>query len=163
MPSLLLPLTLATGIAMGEDVADLADRDDCAPRLRGALQEVAVRRRHGEILAMGRADEVLGRLDPTNGRAITRPMFKRIAKPARDAAEIVESLEAERLLVRGDLEHRIGRGVADRLPGPEVLLAKLLDDHGAGGMPSPRMPGSLPSAISASVSVSGNAGIVCGK
>ena len=45
---------------MGEDVADLADGDDRAARARGPLQEIAVRRGNGEILAIGGADEVLG-------------------------------------------------------------------------------------------------------
>ena len=70
-------------------------------------------------------------------------MFKRIAKAARDAAELVEPLEPERLLVRGDLEHGIGRGVADRLAGPDMLLAELLDDHGAGGVPVAENAGKL--------------------
>ena len=72
---------------------------------------------------------------PTKGRAMTRPIFKRIAEAARDAAELVEPLEPEGLLMRGDLEHGIGRGVADRLPRPQVLLAELLDDVGARGVP----------------------------
>ena len=37
-------------------------------------------------------------------------------------------------LVRRDLEDRIGRGVADRLAGPDMLLAEFGDDHGARGV-----------------------------
>ena len=55
-----LALALVPGVAMGEYVADLADRDDCAARARGPLQEIAVRRRNGEILAVGGSREVLG-------------------------------------------------------------------------------------------------------
>ena len=85
---MLLPLHLATGVAMGEDVADLADRDDGASRLRGALQEIAVRRRHGEVLAMGRADEIL-RIRPDERPRDNASDVQRIAKAARDAAKLI--------------------------------------------------------------------------
>ena len=101
-----LALALVAGVAMGEDVADLADRDDRAARLRGALQadcRPAAGWRNPCGSACGRNPS---RFAPTNGRAMTRPMFERIAEAARDAAEIVEPLEPERLLVRGDLEAR---------------------------------------------------------
>jgi hypothetical protein len=109
-----LALALGAGVTMGEDVADLADRDDRAARARCPLQEVAVRRRNREILAMRGANEVLGasadewpRYDP--------PYLQRIAETARDPAEIIEPFEPESFLVRGDLKDRVGRGVADRL------------------------------------------------
>ena len=144
-----LALALLAGVAMGEDVADLADRDDRAARARGALQEIAGRRRNREILAVGGADEILGALaDERPGDDAAD--VERIAEPARDAAEIVEPLEPERLLMRGDLQHRIGRGVADRLQRPQVLLAVVLDDSSCpDACRLARMPGSLPSAISA--------------
>ena len=66
---------------------------------------------------------------PTNGRAITRPtacLPVRISRATRQA--VVELLERDRLLVRGDLEDRVGRRVDDPLAGPLVLLAELLDD-----------------------------------
>ncbi len=37
-------------------------------------------------------------------------------------------------LVGGDLEDRIGGGVADRLAGADMLLAEARDDLGAGGV-----------------------------
>ena len=48
--------------------------------------------------------------------------------PARDPAAVVELLERDRLLVRGDLEDRVGARVDDPLAGALVLLAELLDD-----------------------------------
>ena len=87
------------------------------PALRGPLEEIAVRRRHGEILATRRADEILRRSAderPRDHPADVEP----IAEAAADPAEFIEPLEAEGLLVRGDLENRIGRGVADRFPRP---------------------------------------------
>ena len=41
---------------------------------------------------------------------------------------LVELLERNRLLVRGDLEDRVGARVDDPLAGPLMLLAELLDD-----------------------------------
>ena len=51
---------------------------------------------------------------------------------ARDPAALVELLERDRLLVRGDLEDGVGRRVDDPLARLLVLLAELLDDVGAG-------------------------------
>ena len=53
---------------------------------------------------------------------------ERIAELSADLADLVEPLEPEMLFVRADLKHGIGGGVADRLAGPDVLLAELLDD-----------------------------------
>ena len=144
-----LALALLAGVAMGENVADLADRDDRAAGLRGALQEGcrrAAARRNPCGWACGRSPS---RVSPTKGRAITRPIFKRIAETPRDAAELVEPLEPERLLVRGDLKDRVGRGVADRLQRPHVLLAEFLDDGGAGGVAVAENAGELALARSA--------------
>src|SRR5208282_6164408 len=55
-----LALALVPGVAMGEDIADLADRDDRPARARRPLQEIAVRRGNREILAIGGANEVPG-------------------------------------------------------------------------------------------------------
>ena len=103
-------------------------------------------------------------LAPTKGRAMTRPMFERIAEPARDPAELVEPLEPERLLVRGDLEHGVGRGVADRLQRAQMLLAEFLDDRRARGVAIAENAGQarLPRSARA-VSDSGKAGIGLGK
>ena len=50
---------------------------------------------------------------------------------ARRATGVVQLLERDRLLVRGDLEHRVGGRVDDPLAGLLVLLAVLLDHLGA--------------------------------
>ena len=54
---------------------------------------------------------------------------------ARRLAGLVELLERDRLLVRGDLEDGVGRRVDDPLARPLVLLAELLDDLGPRGGP----------------------------
>ena len=50
---------------------------------------------------------------------------------ARCATRVIELLERDRLLVRGDLEDRVGRGVHDPLSRLLVLLAVLLDHLGS--------------------------------
>ena len=55
----------------------------------------------------------------------------RIYQPPRIRAEPIQSLEAERVLVRGNLHDRIGGGVDNRPTGFEMLLPQALDDLGA--------------------------------
>src|SRR5579883_1633298 len=108
---------LPAGMAMGENVADLADRDDVAPRFGGALEKIAGRRRDGEVLAPRRARKFAGAAAEKRARNDAADL-ERIAELSRDAAKIVEPIEAERLFMRGDLQHRIRRRVADRLQSP---------------------------------------------
>src|SRR5208282_6493317 len=77
-----LALALRPGVAMSEDVADLADRDDRATRARRPLQEIAVRRGNREILAMRSADEIL-RASADEGPSDDAPDVERIAQSAR--------------------------------------------------------------------------------
>jgi hypothetical protein len=58
-----------------------------------------------------------------------------IAQAARDAAHLVEPLEAEGVLVRGDLKNAVDGRVADRLAGAHVLGSEFVEDDGAGGVP----------------------------
>src|SRR5581483_9101931 len=51
---------------------------------------------------------------------------------ARDFADAIQALQTETALVRGDLEHAVGRGVADRLAGAQMFFAEFLDDLRAG-------------------------------
>ena len=51
---------------------------------------------------------------------------------AGQLAQGIETLQAEGLLMAGDLKHRIGRGVEDGLAAAHVLLAQLIEDLGAG-------------------------------
>jgi hypothetical protein len=48
--------------------------------------------------------------------------------------DLVQPLEPEGLLVRGDLKDAVDRGVADGLAGPQVLGPELVDDGGPGGV-----------------------------
>ena len=52
---------------------------------------------------------------------------------ARGLADLVQLPERDHLFVRRDLKNAVGRGVDDRRAGAHVLLAKFLDDLGAGG------------------------------
>src|ERR1700722_6705915 len=125
-----LALALVPGVAMGEDVANLANRDNCAAGASRSLQNIALRRRHGEVLAIAGARKVLG----ARAKERTRdhaPDLQWIAQSARDPAKIVQPLEPKGLLMGGDLQHRVGGRVADGFQCSQVLFAIILDHRGA--------------------------------
>jgi len=123
-------LDLPARRAMGEDVADLAHRDDGTARLRQRVEDGVGRRRHGEILAVAGALEAgLGRAD--EGPRDDAADLVGVAELASDAAQLVEALEPERLLMCRDLQHAVDRGVEDRLAGAHMLRAVFVDDGGA--------------------------------
>ena len=148
---------------MGEDVADLADADDPAAARDQPVEQRRFGRRDGVVAPVG------GALEGRGGLADERPRddpadIQRIDQLAHDLAELIKPLEAEMGLVRGDLEDRIGGCVADRLAGPDVLLAEPLDDLGSRRMAVAQDAGQLPPrAMIASVSERGKVGTVCGK
>ena len=125
-----LALALVAGVAMGEDVADFADRDDCAAGAGGPLQNIAVRRGHSKVLAIGGARKVLGARAEERTRDHA-PDVQGIAQPPRNPAKIIETLEPERLLMGGDLEHRVGGCVADGFQRSQMLFAIVVDHRGA--------------------------------
>ena len=118
---------------MGEDIADLAERDDIAPGRRQAIEQGRFRRRDGEIAAIGGAREsrAIGASERPRDDAAD---LERQGQFARDAADLEQAIETESFLMRGDLQHRIGRGIDDRLAGRHMLFAKFDDDLGAGCM-----------------------------
>src|SRR5258705_11821598 len=63
---------------------------------------------------------------------------------AGDEAQVDEALEAERLLVTGDLEHAVRRGIDDRLARTYVLFPKLCDDLRARRVAVPEHARELP-------------------
>ena len=118
--------------AAQEDVEDLADavhRDSAIVEL---IEQHALGRRHGVIVAIGGARE-------TAGRAGERPrdhaahLVRSAQNLARGLAHLVQFPERDHFLMRGDLEDAVGRRVDDRRAGAHVLLAQFLDDLGAGG------------------------------
>ena len=122
-----LALQLEAGVAMGEDVADLANRHDRPPCRRRSRKQIAGQRRNREILAVGGAREGALAL-AEKGSGDNAANVEGIAKPTRDAAEVIEAFETEGLFMRGDLQDRIRRRVADRLQRPQMLLAEFLYD-----------------------------------
>src|SRR5918994_313858 len=116
----------------GEDVVDLAD----AVHLHaGVLQQRQVVRRaglDGEVVPVRRA-RVVPRLAGERAGDHASDLMLAGEDLARGPARLVELLERDRLLVRGDLEDGVGRGVDDPLARLLVLLAELLDDLRPGG------------------------------
>src|SRR5580693_569115 len=130
IPIVALALALVPGVAMGEDVSDLADRYHRAAGAGGALQYIALRRRHSEILAVRGPGEVLAARAEERTRDHA-PYLQGIAEPARDPAKIIKALKPESLLMRRNLEHRVGGRVANGFQRSQVLFAVLLDHCGA--------------------------------
>src|SRR5690606_23915716 len=118
---------------MREDVADLAHTNDPASGRLDPVKQGVLRRRHGIVAAIGRALERIRTF--ANERTSDNAAYPVIIyNPARRLAETVEPFEPEMMLMRGDLEDRIGGGIADRLSGAGVLLTQPRDDLRARGV-----------------------------
>ncbi len=120
-------------VLAGEDVADLPDAVDRVAGVADERQVVRAARARARSRG-GSACARSGPASPVNGRAITRPTAcgpVRISRATRQ--RLVQLLERDRLLVRRDLEDRVGGRVDDPLARALVLLAELLDDLGARG------------------------------
>ena len=113
----------------GEDVVDLADPDH---RLARSLQEIehGVFRRLQRVVAAVVRPLVVPGLADEGSRDHSRHT-EGIQDASRFDGDLVESLEAEVLLVRRDLEDAVRAGVDDRLARPDVLLAELGDHRGS--------------------------------
>ncbi len=119
-------------ILTGEDVADLADAVHGAPRVADRGQVVRPRRLEREVVSVRRS-LVVTRLARERTRDHAPDGVAAAKDLARHPASFVELLERDRVLVRCDLEDRVGGRVDDPLPGLLVLLAELLDDLRARG------------------------------
>ncbi len=109
------------------DVADLPDAVHLRAGGADLRQVVRLRRQERPVVAVRRALVVAGLAgERTCDDAADRVRPREDA--ARDLAGRVQLVERDRLLVRGDLEHRVGGGVDDPLARLLVLLAELLDD-----------------------------------
>src|SRR5947208_4707452 len=110
-----------------KDVADLPDAMHLLAGLPHEGQVVRAPRLEREIVAV-RCPFVVTRLADERPRDHAPDGVLAGQDLARDPAALVELLERDRLLVRRDLEDRVGRGVDDPLAGALMLLAELLDD-----------------------------------
>ena len=114
-------------VAAGEDVGDLPDAVHRAARVAHRREVVRAARLEREVVPVRRPLVVARLADERAGDHAPDRMPAR-EDLAGDAAAVVELLERDRLLVRGDLEDRVGGRVDDPLPGLLVLLSELLDD-----------------------------------
>jgi hypothetical protein len=91
---------------MGKDIADLADREHAVAALADLVQQSRSRRRNRKVAPV--AGPVETRLDRPDERPRDHPAdIQRIDQLAHDLAELDQPLQAESLLVGGNLEHRI--------------------------------------------------------
>ena len=117
--------------AAGEQILDLADRDD---RQAGGLHAIEQRRRDGgsakswrfavRAKCARRADE-----RPRDDAADAEPIADELEG---DLAAAIQLRDRHDVFVRGNLKHAVGRRVDDRRAGAHVLRAELVDDRRAG-------------------------------
>ena len=120
-------------VLAGEDVVDLADAVDLLAA-RAQQREVVRPPRLERVVVPVRGPLVLARHAEERPRDHPPDGVLAGEDLARDAAGLVQLLERDRLLVRGDLEDRVGARVDDPLARFLVFLAELLDDlRPAGG------------------------------
>ena len=117
--------------AVGEDVVDLAHGQHVVAVLLELVEHGGAGRLEREVVAARGALEVarvgahVGARDDAGHAVVAGEDL------AGDAAVLVELLHGHEVLVGGDLEHAVGRGVDDEVAGLELLLAIVLDDLGA--------------------------------
>ncbi len=115
-----------------EDVGDLADADDLPARAPHAIEDGLAGRSHGEIATVRRSGEPSLARPDERSRDDAADVVLSPHQLAGDGADPPELLDRDHVLVSGDLEDGIARGVDDRLSGAHVLLAEPVDDLGAG-------------------------------
>ena len=102
------------------------------PRARRPIQQRGRRGGNGEILAVRGALEIAAGASERPGDH--PPHLHRVQMRRKVGAQLQQTIQPERLFMRGDLEHAVGRGIADRPAGPQMRLAMLGDDRHARGM-----------------------------
>lgn len=122
-----IALDLLAGKAVPENISGLADRHDRATSAGEPIEKIAGRRKEREILAVGGAEESFARVafERTRDHA---PDIERVAYAPRDTAKIIEPFAAKNCFMRGDLENRICRSVADRRARPNMPGTEPFDD-----------------------------------
>src|SRR5262249_31709767 len=114
-------------VAAGEDVRDLSHAVDGVAGVADGREVIRSARLEREVVTV-RGPLVVARLARERSRDHAPDRVAAGEDLPRDPAAVVELLERDRVLVRGDLEHGVGRRVDDPLSGPLMLLAQLLDD-----------------------------------
>ena len=116
----------------GENVADLAQADDFAARILDVVEQGLAWRRHRIVVAIGRARVVaIAARERAGDEAADVVRFDQLEG---HFAHCIQAFKAERFFVRGDLHHRVARGIDNQLAGGDVLVTMLVDDVRARGM-----------------------------
>ena len=113
--------------ATGEEILDLANRDDRQRCGLQAIEQRLARRRQRVVVAVRRAREAPRRADERarDHAADAQPFANELVG---DLAVAIELANRHDVLVRRDLEDAVGRRVDDRRAGPHVLGSELVDD-----------------------------------
>ncbi len=115
------------------NVGDFSNADDIAAALDQLVEYGRRMRRRRQVASVTGADIAIGtvankrpRDDPAD------PVF--IDKFTSNVAEVIQSLQTERLFMAGNLKHAVGRRVDNRLACPNVFVTELGNDGRAGGV-----------------------------
>ena len=155
-------LDFTAGAGVGENVADLADRDDSAAGLRETIEKRGRWRQHRIILAIGGAGEIAGSgADEGAGDDAADVQF--IGQLAGNPADVIEMLEAEAFFVGGNLDDTVGACIDNRLAAAMCSAPSSSMISVPEACLFPRMPGSLACLINSSVNDFGKAGMMLGK
>src|SRR3954471_24861646 len=114
------------GSAMGEDVVDLADRHHLAV-LCGDIQNGWFGRRYCEVASVRSSLEIATGRSHKGSRDHAADV-KGINQPSSHRTDLIKSLQSKDLLVSGDLKYAVGRRVADRHPGLQMLFPEFRND-----------------------------------
>src|SRR5688572_2102210 len=124
---------------MGKNVGNLTDRDNVASGSARHVEKSWRGRGYRIISAVTGSGEAGCRLSDERPGNDT-PNAPLVDQTARDLTRAIETGQSEAFFMRRDLEHAVGRRVADRLAGLHVLFTKLGDDGRPGGMRVPQCP-----------------------
>ena len=124
--NIILPLPQFSNTSHRKDVTDFAHSMGRPTRLCRPIQQGRRGRGHGVIVAVGGAVERLRRAGegPRNHTAHVH----RVQMRGKRGTKRKQTVKAKTFLVRGNLEHAIGRGVADRPTSFQMRFNMLGDD-----------------------------------
>src|SRR5512144_1420305 len=101
-------------------------------RLLQPVEECRRRRKNGEVSAIGCPAECTA--GAREWASYDSPdAILAIEEFSRNRAYAIQLFERNHVLMRRNLENRIGRSVHNRFPGAQVLLTQFLDDLRTGG------------------------------
>ena len=116
----------------GENIPDLSHCDHILPRIRQLIQHGNRRRHDGKIMSAGRAGILSAAgTGKRSGNNSPHAMFSLQNLPGH-AAVFIQFLHRNHLLMSGDLEHTVRRGIDNQITAKAVGIPVILNHRGSG-------------------------------